>query len=475
MQDNQQSDPLLVQLFTEASAHQYQGNLSMALVAYKRIQRQFPDFVDAWINASVVLSALDRPEEAMDMAVKAVELLPENPTVLFVLAAIQQQLGQIEDSKIIYNKVDKLQEFYVRNGQFVEAIAIIDIFIQAHPDNSELWGNRGYVKIQAMDLAGAEDDITKALKLKKNNAISRYNLSCVQFLQHRYHEAWPNYRTRMELPEWQRIVRDFGKPQWQGEPLDGRTLLVYYEQGLGDNIQCSRFLLQLKQFGGCILYLVPKPLQRLLSDIPGVDGLLVEGEPLPEFDFVVPLMELPPILDVGISDLAPLPPPTLPEQQAIPELERPGFKVGLVWAGDKIHLNNALRSMDPHHFDALADIEGIAWYGLQLPKATELPNLPGIIDLSHHMNDFLDSAQIIRQLDLVVTVDTSMAHLAGFLGLPAVVLLAFKPDWRWGATGSHTPWYPSLTLLRQPTHGDWKSVVGELRILITERINSGNQ
>jgi hypothetical protein len=130
--------------------------------------------------------------------------------------------------------------------------------------------------------------------------------------------------------------------------------------------------------------------------------------------------------------------------------------------------------MDPAFFDELADmpgIENIAWYGLQVPPAERPPKLPGFTDLSRYMGDYMDTAKIAKQLDLVVTVDTSMAHLAGFLGLPAIVLLAYMPDWRWGLA-DRSPWYPTLTLLRQPAHGDWASVMGALKDEIGCRMRS---
>ena len=487
-----QPDPILVQLFTEALAHQSQGNLNMALVVYKRTQRQFPDFIDAWINASVVLLAMDRAEEALDMAVRAVELSHENVTALCALANAQHGLGKMDEALEYFQKalsidpnhipvLTKMVGIHNLRGQFAKALSIGDRAILAQPDNSMPWVNRGYTKFCAMDLAGAEYDFARALELDKNNALAHYNMGALQLLQNRYHDAWPHLlfaKAHFDWEEWEKRTEktpDFGKPQWHGEPLNGRTLLIYCEQGFGDRIQFARFISHLRQFGGHILFLTSPPLDRLMSSLLGIDSIVLKGEPLPEFDLVVPLMEVPAIIDIDYPDVAPLPYPSLPEPQAISELNRPGFKVCLTWAGSKTHGNNALRSMNPHYFDALADMEGIAWYGLQLPRATELPNLPGILDLSHYMNDFFDTAQLIRQMDLVVTVDTSMLHVAGSLGLPAVVLLAFKPDWRWGAAGRQTPWYPSLTLLRQPAYGDWKSVISDLRILITERVDSGNQ
>lgn len=455
----------------------------MALVAYKRIQKEFPDFVDGWTNGSVILFEMGRSAEAFDMATRAIELAPENPTAICAMANAQQSLGKIEEAQKSFQKVLELDPnnvpaltnlagIYNRAGQFEEAINLDDRAIKIQPLNSVLWGNRGHSRMRALDLCNAESDFCKALELDDTNALSRWNLAYVQLLQHRYHSAWPNFRARMALNDWAENNRNFGKPQWNGEPLCGRTLLIYSEQGFGDTLQFVRFIPRLAQFGGKILLSTSRLLQNLLSGIAGIDGMTIEGEPLPDYDLVVPLMELPVILDVDISDLAPLPPPSLPARQPIPELTRSGYKVGLVWAGSPAHTNDGLRSMSPRFLDMLADLSDIAWYGLQKPPAIDPPRLPGFIDLSPYMHDFLDTAQLIKQLDLVVTVDTAVAHVTGFIGKPAIVMLAYLPDWRWGIDELLTPWYPSLELVRQSKHGDWQGVVNQLKIMIGQRAGS---
>ncbi|MDR1842082.1 MAG: tetratricopeptide repeat protein [Holophagales bacterium] len=479
MTNSPQHDPLLVKLATEAMARQSQGDKSGALIVYKRIQRQFPKFPDAWINASVILFEAKRYEEALDMALRAISLGPENPDALCALANANQHLGNINEAvdcfqrTLRYNPnhvpaLSNLAGIYARTGKFAEALELENRAIQIQPDNAVLFGNRGHTKMRALDMAGAEADLKQALRLDANNNQARWNLAYVQLLQRRYQEAWSNFRARLHLDEWSGNKQNFGKPNWKGEALNGRTLLIHIEQGFGDALQFVRFVPQLKRYGGRVMLMAYQPLKRLLSNLPGVEKLIIEGEPLPDFDLVVPLMELPVILNAGLSDLAPLPPPTLPDCKPLPEFARPGFKVGFVWAGNPTHTNDALRSMSPRFLDELADMSGIAWYGLQTPPCAEPPSLPGFIDLSPHMNDFMDTAQMTRQLDLIVTVDTSMAHLVGFLRLSAIILLAYMPDWRWGLDDERTPWYPALTLLRQPAHGDWRTVIGMLRERITE-------
>ena len=474
--------PLLVQLFREALTSQLHGDKSLALVAYKRIQARFPEFVDAWANTSTILWEMGRYTEALEMARRAVELGPENPSALCALANAQQSLGDIGVAEMNFQKaiqcdpahvpaLTNLAGIYNRNGNFAAALSLDDRAIQAQPSRSALWGNRGHTKMRALDLAGAEADLRRALELDEKNALARWNLAYIQLLQRRYKEAWPNFGARKELGEWSGNKTDFGKPHWRGEPLEGRTLLVYAEQGFGDTIQFARFVPKIKGFGGRAILRVPRSLFRLLSHCPYIKCLLEEGAPLPEYDFVAPLMELPSILNLGEGDFAPLPPPDLPLGPEIPEIDGPErahkFKVGLAWAGSPIHSNDKLRSMDAKLLDGLADMPSaskeIAWYGLQKLPSSSPPALPGFADLSPYMGDFLDTAQILKKLDLVVAVDTSVVHLAGLLGRPCIVLLAFMPDWRWGLGGASTPWYPSLQLVRQPSHGDWRGAVGAIK------------
>jgi len=487
--DTSQLDPRLVKLYTEALHHQKQGNKSGALLAYRRLQSQFPDFADGWINGSVVMAELGRTEESLAMALRAVELAPDSPSAHCALAGPLMGMGRTPEAVEQFEKailldpahfpaLTNLAGIYVRRGEFQKAIQLDDRAIEAQPTSSALWGNRGHARMRAMDLEGAEADLRRALELDPDNHQVRWNLAYLQLLQGRFKEAWPNFRARMKLDEWCDNRQSLGKPHWGGEPLDGKTLLVYTEQGYGDTLQFARFLPRLKKYGARVLLSTYPVLKRVLECLPGIDALAVEGEPLPDYDCVVPIMELPVILNVGIEDLAPLPPPQLPPSGTlppVPELDRPGFKVGLVWAGSPAHSNDELRSMSPAMLRGLADVPGarrverIAWYGLQKPAPVEPPDLPGFTDLSRHLGDFMDTARIAKRLDLVVTVDTSVAHLAGVLGLPAIVLLAFMPDWRWGL-GETSPWYPSLTLLRQPAHGDWGSVIEMLKREIAGRI-----
>jgi Tfp pilus assembly protein PilF len=456
------------------------------VIAWKRIQRQFPDFADAWTNASTLLNEMERAEEALDMALRAVELDPENPLAIYALANAHLNLKHLDEGALhLRNVIERdpkhamalanLAGICANRWNLAEALELYDRAIQVQPLHSIFWERRANTKLLLSDMTGTEADLLQALKLDPNSDKARRSLTYILFLQNRYSEAWAHYREGYLSSATALLPSDpeFGKPHWRGEPLNGRTLFVYTKRhGFGDVIQFARLFPQIQRnMSGRVLFSIFEPIKRLFTGLSGVDELHVVGEPLPDFDLSIPLIELPLVLNVEPSCLPP--PIEIPTWNrsfiSISEFDKPRLKVGLVWAGSPTFSNDVQRSMNPRFLDDLADMPGIAWYGLQKPSAVEPPKLPGFIDMSPHMGDFMDTAQIAMQLDLIVTVDTSMAHLAGSLGLPTIVLLSYMPDWRWGL-GEHTPWYPTLKLLRQPAHNDWKGTVSLLKQRISTAV-----
>jgi hypothetical protein len=261
-------------------------------------------------------------------------------------------------------------------------------------------------------------------------------------------------------------LRDFPQPAWDGSPFPGRTLLVWAEQGLGDTLQFARYLARVKALGGRVLFQTYAGLLGLLQNVAGPDQVLSEHDELPPFDLHAPLLDLPARFHSGLDDLpppAPLAPPPghVPPPALLAALAVPGRKAGLVWAGSAHHRDDARRSLDPALLAPLADLPGLTWMSLQVGAATR-PPLPGLVDLGVHFRDFSDTAAALQRLDLVVTVDTAVAHLAGSMGVPTHLLLPFFPDWRWLMEGGTTPWYPSVRLHRQPATGAWPAVLDGL-------------
>lgn len=287
----------------------------------------------------------------------------------------------------------------------------------------------------------------------------------------RWQEGWQAHEIRRAHPLLK--PRDFPIPDWTGEPLAGRTILVAAEQGHGDSIQFLRFVPELARLGGRVVLDLPAPLLRLAQGLPGVERLVESGTPPGDVDLTVPLMSLPLRLGLGERAAAPVAPYLVPPPLVPPAVVRDGRPlVGLVWAGSPGNNADARRSLTLQRLGPALALAGLRFVSLQFgPRAADIASsgLEGRIETLGDLGDFATTAAIAASLDLVVTVDTAMAHLAGAMAKEAWVLLAHAPDWRWGMRGETTSWYPSLRLFRQPGPGDWDGVVHTLVQALAER------
>jgi tetratricopeptide (TPR) repeat protein len=478
------TDPALTKLFKDALSRQAAGDAGGALIAYKRVQRQFPDFPDAWVNAALLLCDMDRHEEAIWQSERALELDGGSWPAAHARAHAQRKIGMAAEAEAGLSALLEadpahrpailtLAGFRAEDGRFAESMELFDRASRLEPLRGDPLVMRGVARMWAVDLPGAEADFRAALASGADGDHVRMNLAISLLIQGRYREAWPLFGSTMALGD----IFEKASGRWDGRPLRGGDLLVRtYPHGFGDVVMFARLLpMARERAGGRLLLSVYEPMLRLARGLPGVDGVTVQEKddpPLGPLGAITNILELPVLLSV---DPAATPPPTalrlppsMADAPAPPELLRPGLKVGLVWAGNPVHTGDAKRSMDPRLLDALADVEGVAWYGLQVPPAPDPPRLPGFTDLSGLFGDFLDTAQAVRHLDLVASVDTSVLHLAATLGVPTLALITHTPEWRWGL-GETTHWYPAARLIRQPRMGDWPGAVERLKAEIATR------
>jgi hypothetical protein len=277
-----------------------------------------------------------------------------------------------------------------------------------------------------------------------------------------YEQGWKEYEWRWRAPLFRSPRRQFRQPQWDGDPLDGRTILIHSEQGLGDTIQFARCLPFVAEAGGNIVLECDPSLIRLLETLPHVGRCVAAGQPLPDFDLHAPLLSLP--LLTGKTHPASF--PAQPYLSAPPDAVQrwhekiagtPGVNVGIAWAGGP---HPTGRSLLPAQLAALSGIDSVQFISLQKSEAeSQSPPLAPWLDHTADLTDFADAAALIANLDLVITVDTAIAHLAGAMGKSTWVLLKFSPDWRWMLHRDDTPWYPSMRLCRQQVAGNWEPVV----------------
>jgi hypothetical protein len=308
------------------------------------------------------------------------------------------------------------------------------------------------------------------LELEPNYAEAHYNLGMFLLQLGCYEEGWRECEHRLSCAT---VRRDFSRPRWNGERAKGRTILVYGEQGFGDALQFIRFVPLVRPKAGArrVILETHPALVRLLTQSGGWEAEITPGfqsaeNALPSFDSQIPLLSLP--LALGLFDPLPM---TAAYLRADPELrrawrERLGARskprVGLVWAGSADHTGDRLRSIPAKALLPLLQLRNLEFYSLQLgppAAATTALAAAGLIDLTAHISDFADTAALLAELDLIISVDTAVAHLAGAMARPVWTLLPLQSEWRWGPAGEATPWYPTMRLFRQPAWGDWGAVV----------------
>ncbi|MEA1675738.1 tetratricopeptide repeat protein [Nitrospirillum sp. BR 11163] len=429
-----------------------------------------PRSVDARVCLAVALQGQNRLEEALDTARQALELQPGSELALGVMAAALHGLD--------------------RSG---EAIAAAVRGLSVAPDNADLHNTLGVVLLDAGRVADAQVSLRRAIARKPDFVTAHVNLgmACLQMGQ--LEEGWAEYEWRLREGHETRLWDVMPERAWQrGEDLTGRTLTLHTEQGMGDLIQFSRYA-DRRWWGGPgrsgpparIVLRTPRGLAELVSSVPGVDGLLVDDEVPATCDVHAPLLSLPHMLGTTLATVPAATPYMTPPAAALARwrawfaaedggagLSSPGLRVGLVWSGNPGHKGDRHRSI--HQLAALNPlwtVPGVRWYSLQVgPRAGDVGQMPAgrVKDLSAHLTDYSETAAVIANLDLVVAVDTSVAHLAGALGKPVWLLISNRPDWRWMRDRTDSPWYPTARLFRQTRMNDWSGPMAAMAAALAE-------
>ncbi len=424
---------------------------SKAILCLRQALEIAPDNVDAHALIAQAYKHQGLMEPARDSYQTAHELAPENHDNLYNLALFYQE------SKLF----PQAEKYYIK-------------LLSQKPEHADSLANLGRLYQDYNQIEQARYYYKQDLKLRPDDPDSHFNLAFILLLNGDYESGWQEYEWRFKrLAAKRTYPHTFTQPRWQGESLSGKTLLVHGEQGFGDNLQFIRYLPRIKESEAKIILETPRPLAPLMKMLPDIDELLIynpEKPPEAEFDCYIPLLSLPGLYKTTL-DTIPAPNPLLkaPEQlcaQWSSLLASPRKKVALIWGG---HLQpDPARSCTAAEFRPLCELDGFDFYGLQTgtPAAeTEaLLNLPSFRqNLGFKVNSFADTAAIISKFDLVITIDTAMAHLAGAMGLKVWVLLPFAPDWRWFLERNDSPWYPSMRLFRQPKPGNWQKVISSVK------------
>jgi Flp pilus assembly protein TadD len=430
------------------------GGTTQAEATYRSVLQSEPGNANAWCYWGIALHDLKRFADAVKAYENAIRLQPRFP--------------------IAYNNMGNTLRYL---GRVADADQSFEIALQQDPKYFNALRNRGTLHAWTGRIDLAFEYYHQAMKLNPNDAELHRNLGVIHLLQGNYRDGWAEYDYRWRCAE--AIAQPYRQPKWTGQPLDGKTILLYAEQGLGDTIQFVRFARELKNRGATTLVHTQPALVALLQRCPGIDRLIPNSIPVEyPFDFHCSLVDAAAVL---VQDNASIPNsvPYLTIAEGLKSYWKNGLekglppaklRIGINWQGNPDHQADVFRSFPLKSLLPLCDVEGVQLISLQKGFGSEQLKqwsgsqvvycLPGEVDQTS--GAFLDTAAILHRLDCVVTSDTAIAHLAGALGIPAGLLLGFTPDWRWQLGSDETPWYPKTKLFRQPKVGDWETPVHQL-------------
>ncbi|MGA2997063.1 tetratricopeptide repeat protein [Bradyrhizobium sp.] len=437
--------------------------------------------IDALSNLGLALQNVGRFEEAIAHYRNALALVPSHPEILYNLGNAFLALDRITEALASYDEALAVNPSHVgarvnrgntllRFNRPADALASYDSALALMPDHPQILTNRGHALRRLDRPQEALISLEAALAKSRDFPEAHFEAALAHLTLGDFKAGWNAYEWRWKTGAFADKRRAFRQPLWLGNaPLAGKTILLHAEQGFGDTIQFIRYAPLLKNSGARVLCEVQPELMSLLAPFDGID-LVAKGAALPPFDLHCPLLSLP--LAFGTE------PETIPAE--VPYLSAPAERVaywrdrlppgclraGFVWSGSRAHKNDANRSIALSRFGQLFANLPFSCFSLQREMRDAdrevLQRLPGLVDLGPQLSDFAETAAVISLLDIVVSVDTAVAHLAGALGKPVVILLPHAADFRWMRDRDDTPWYRSAKLVRQPAFGDWDGAIGRL-------------
>jgi tetratricopeptide (TPR) repeat protein len=468
------------------------GALDQAHACYAKAVEAAPTSGALLTNLTNLLMRMERVHDAVAVGLRAVAVAPDLPEAHLNLGNAHHGLNQLEEAAARYraalamapDRVDlrvNLASTLAALDLDDEAFALFDAVLAARPEMAELFVNRGKAWAERREVDRAEADYRRAVALAPDLAVAHANLGVTRLLRGDFATGWAEFEWRWRTPGFARLAAGMTRPEWrQGEAIAGRAILLHNEQGFGDTLQFCRLARAVRAMGATVLLQVQRPLARLFDGFADADLVIAEGDPLPDHDLRCPLLTVPGRLGIDLATI----PADLPYLAAAPAAaeawrrrlatKAPGLKVGLVWAASPENPVDRRRSPGLDPLTPLAAVPGVTFVALQKGAAAEAP-VPAAfagkwLAASPELHDFADTAAVIAGLDLVISVCSSPAHLAGAMGKPVWLLDRFDGDWRWLLDRYDSPWYPTMRIFRQPARGDWATPVAAVVGALARRV-----
>jgi len=458
------------------------GRADLAVETMRKAISVHPARAELYRDFAAILLSLGRLDVAISSSRRAVCLNQSDAEAYFLIGQVTRQQGALAEAEaafrtavvhcpshalVLMNLANLLQE----QGRFDEAEFFYRETLRQKPDYAEAHKNFAVALSERGRLDEAEASIRQAIRFQPDEPGFRMALAQILLQAGRLEEGWKQYEWRWQTKNMPSRPRGFIQPLWTGTTENDRVLLLHAEQGFGDTVQFCRYVPLAAKKARVVLE-VPRPLMSLLSTLPGIDHIVATGDPLPPFDIHCPLLSLPRVFRTTTTTIPNQVPYLRAEGRRVAVWEDrlsdlDGVRVGLVWAGGAVTPRNPQRSIAPGKLSILAGIPDVHFISLQKFQSAGSEQMPprslGIIDWTNDLGDFADTAALIKALDLVISVDTSVAHVAGALGKPVWLLNRFFPCWRWLSARDDSPWYPTLRQYRQRVLNDWDGVLRDVR------------
>jgi tetratricopeptide (TPR) repeat protein len=470
------------------SSHEL-NDLNLANVAIQRAVVLLPDSGMLRMHAGQILAASGRHGPAIVELEHALAIAPNLVDAHIALGNSQQAIGHYAEAIAVFQKVlaarpENLDaQFNLANalrlsGNSDAAIAEYRKTIALQPTHISALNNLGNLFHELGRFDDAILSFRHAISEARDHPPAHYNLGVTLLLTGDLEQGFAEYDwRRRESPEAEGACISFPQPMWTGEALAGRRILLHAEQGFGDTIMFARYAPLVAGRGGDVILQCQPALARLMKSIHGISKIIPAGDALPEFDLHCPLLSLPMVFNTSLDSIPANNPYLQPDpadlavwNDRMKPIASP--RVGLAWAGSAAHANDINRSIPAELLAPLAKVDNVQFVSLQKDNVRKVSPPIRVRDFTNDLPDFADTAALLANLDLIITVDTAVAHLAGAMGKPVWVLLPHVPDWRWLLNRNDSPWYPTMKLFRQPSRGDWGTPIQVIVQLLLQQVQS---
>lgn len=479
-------NPDVGQMLQKGMAFHTAGNYGDAEIMYRKVLEIVPEQPDAIHFIGVLAFNVGKYDIAVDYISKAIEYMPANAACYNNMGNVFQQQGKFGKAIPYYEKTLELKPdhhmahnnlgvAYIRMGENDKALSHCRKALELSPEYAGAHNNLGECHSNLGNYEKALESYERAIQLEPELVDAHWNKSLSLLVQGDLKNGFAEYKWRWRRPTT--VSRQIAPERsWDGRSLSGQSVFVFEEQGAGDVFQFMRYLPLVKERGARVIFEASPALVRLLSSMDSIDKLWVRNprqdtSDIDRFDYGVPILDLPHIFGTELHTIPNSTPYLEPDHELVKSWsgkvnKKAKINIGIVWAGNPGHHNDFNRSCRLSLFKVLADIDGVNLYSLQKETYQNWTDIEVLSvcakDFSEDLNDFADTAAAISSLDLIISVDTAVVHLAGAMGKPTWILLPFNPDWRWLLKRQDSPWYPSLTLFRQETPGGWNTVFDKI-------------